>query len=110
MPATFLLYMLFYAALVMLWYLGLAACAVVIIGLAVPKYRPYARPAFAWALLCGFATPVSLAVFVLAVLGGSLHLRGFVPLVSKGFFAGFGLGTLSWYVLRFRSIRRGTAV
>jgi hypothetical protein len=102
--------MLFYAALVVLGLLGIAVCAVLVIGLAVPKYRLYALSAFAWALLWGFAASVCLAVFVVSVLGSNLRDPGFMPLACKGFFAGFALGALIWYVLRFRSIRRGTAV
>jgi hypothetical protein len=105
-PASFVVFLAFIA----LWPLGVGAFFAMIAGFLRPKYRRYARRGSVWALVGGLALSVPLAVIGPAETGIAPLRIDFAMLVVKVFFAGFALGTLTWYVLRFRSVHRSSAV
>jgi hypothetical protein len=105
-PPTFLLFL----PLLVLWPLGVGAFFAMIAGFIRPKYRRYARLGSVWALTGALALSVPLAVIGPGATGLPLLRTDFAMLVVRVFFAGFALGALSWYVLRFRSMRRSSAV
>jgi hypothetical protein len=105
-PATFLLLLL----LVALWPLGVVCALVLIVAAFRPYSRRYARAGAVWGLVGAVVLSVPFAVL------GELGMEGGVPGweflagILKVLFVGFALGTLIWYVFRFRRQRRATLV
>ena len=105
MPATFLAFLLYLA----LWPAGLVAFFGAAGFLFVSKYRRFARSALIWGLAGALAIAIPLGWFGLGMIDPRFEDRVF-SLLFRPFFAGFSLGILAWYVLRYRTLRRASAV
>ena len=105
MPGTFLVFLLYLA----LWPVGIAAFLGAAGALFVPKYRRIARSALIWGLVGSLAVSVPLAWLGLGMIDPRFEDRVF-SLLFRPSFAGFSLGILAWYVLRYRALRRASAV
>lgn len=83
-----------------------AGCAVaLIVGAFMPKYRRHVWGGAVWGVVGALLLAVPLTVIAELMTGGGMPLSRFVFLVAKGFFAGFALGSVIWYVFRFRHTR-----
>ncbi|HEV3309321.1 MAG TPA: hypothetical protein VG815_02200 [Chloroflexota bacterium] len=106
LPATFLLLLL----LVALWPLGVVCALGLFVAALRPNSRRYVRAGAVWGLVG--AVVLCVPFVVLGELGTEGDVPGwaYIAVILKVFSVGFALGTLIWYLFRFRRRGRATVV